>query len=180
MSTLQQIRHDITRAWDHVRDGWERLYDQAAGAVTRFTHKGARPTREHGGRGLDLRGGLRVPAWGSTLPSGGWGVLAAEVSDDEDKIVVRLEAPGMAKDDFELQVTDGYLVVRGEKRVEREECKGRYHVTECAYGHFERAIPLPDEVESDKAKASYKKGVLRVEMPKDKARRRQPIKVTVH
>ena len=180
MSTLQQIRHDITRAWDHVRDGWERLSDQAAGAVTRFTHKGARPTREHGGRGLDLWGGLRAPAWGSTLPSGGWGVLAAEVSDNDDKIVVRLEAPGMAKDDFELQVMDGYLVVRGEKRVEREESKGRYHVTECAYGHFERAIPLPDEVESDKAKASYKHGVLRVEMPKDQARRREPIKVSVH
>jgi HSP20 family protein len=86
----------------------------------------------------------------------------------------------MAKDDFELQVMDGYLVVRGEKRVEREESKGRYHVTECAYGHFERAIPLPDEVESDKAKASYKQGVLRVELPKDKASRREPIKVSVH
>jgi HSP20 family protein len=180
MSTLQQIGQDITRAWDHVRDGWERLYDQAAGAVTRFTHKGARPIRERGGRSLDLWSGFRAPAWGTTLPSGGWGVLAAEVSDDEDKIVVRLEAPGMNKDDFELQVMDGYLVVRGEKRVEREESKGRYHVTECAYGHFERAIPLPDEVESGKAKASYKHGVLRVEIPKDKSRRREPIKVTVH
>lgn len=184
MSTLQQIGHDITRAWDHVRDGWERLYDQAAGAVTRFTHPRARPTREHAGRSLDLWGGFpapawRAPAWG-TLPGGGWGVLAAEVSDHDDKIVVRLEAPGMAKDDFELQVMDGYLVVRGEKRVEREESKGHYHVTECAYGHFERAIPLPDEVESDKAKASYKQGVLRVELPKDKASRREPIKVSVH
>jgi HSP20 family protein len=113
------------------------------------------------------------------LPSGGWGVLAAEVSDDGDKVVVRLEAPGMAKDDFDLQVMDGYLVVRGEKRLEREETKGRYHVTECAYGHFERAIPLPDEVDTAKASASYKRGVLRVELPKDASHRRAPIKVAV-
>jgi HSP20 family protein len=180
MSTLQHIQQDITRAWDHVREGWERLYEQASGAVTRFTHKNKEATRESSGRSLDLWGGFHRPASGMTRPSGGWGVLAAEVSDDGDKVVVRLEAPGMAKDDFDLQVIDGYLVVRGEKRLEREETKGRYHVTECAYGHFERAIPLPDEVDTAKASASYKRGVLRVELPKDASHRRAPIKVAVH
>jgi HSP20 family protein len=148
--------------------------------VTRFTHKGKEATRESNGRSLDLWGSFHRPAWGMTLPGGGWGVLAAEVSDDGDKVVVRLEAPGMAKDDFDLQVMDGYLIVRGEKRLEREETKGRYHVTECAYGHFERAIPLPDEVDTAKASASYKRGVLRVELPKDASHRRAPIKVAVH
>ncbi len=180
MSTLQQIQQDMSRAWDQVRNGWERLSEQAAGAVTRFTHKGAAATRRSSGRSLDLWGGFHPAPWESMLPGGGWGVLAAEVSDDEDQVVVRLEAPGMAKDDFELQVQDGYLVVRGEKRLEREKSKGRYHVSECAYGDFERAIPLPDEVDTAGAMASYRHGVLRVELPKDRSQRRAPIKVAVH
>ena len=85
----------------------------------------------------------------------------------------------MHKQDFDIQVLDQYLVVRGEKQVERERSEGRYHVTECAYGSFERAIPLPEEVESAKAKASYKKGVLRVELPKSAASRRRTIHVDV-
>jgi HSP20 family protein len=47
-------------------------------------------------------------------------------------------------------------VVRGEKRIERERTQGRYHVTECAYGSFERAIPLPERVAPEKAHAKYK------------------------
>lgn len=59
-----------------------------------------------------------------------------------------------------------YLIVRGEKRVTREEMQGRWQITECAYGSFERAIPLPAPVDSDQASASYEQGVLRVELPK--------------
>jgi HSP20 family protein len=107
-------------------------------------------------------------------------VLAAEVFDDEDNVIVRLEAPGMNKDDFDLKVVGEHLVVRGENRIERERTQGRYHVTECAYGSFERAIPLPERVKSDKAHAKYKNGVLRVELPKAEPRRRRTFKVDVN
>ena len=111
--------------------------------------------------------------------SSGWGVLAAEVFDNEDRVIVRLEAPGMEPDEFRLEVVDDMLVVRGEKQLQRERTEGRYHVTECAYGSFERAIPLPDEVESDKASARYRRGVLRVELPKPATRHSRRIKVKV-
>jgi HSP20 family protein len=78
----------------------------------------------------------------------------------------------MERDDFDLQVLDDYLVVRGEKQLERERTEGQYHVTECAYGSFERAIPLPGEVETGKARARYTRGVLRVELPKTAGGRR--------
>ncbi|MCB1674950.1 MAG: Hsp20/alpha crystallin family protein [Halioglobus sp.] len=113
------------------------------------------------------------------MRSAGWGVLAAEVFDDDDHILVRLEAPGLEKSDFDLEVLDNYLVVRGEKQIERERTAGRYHVTECAYGRFERAIPLPEDVESAKAMASYKNGVLRVELPKSAHTRRKRVAVKV-
>jgi len=101
------------------------------------------------------------------------------VFDDDDKVVVRLETPGMDRGDFDLQVTHNHLVIRGEKRIARERTEGRYHVAECAYGRFERAIPLPEEVEAGKASASYKNGVLRVALPKSASRRTKKITVKV-
>jgi HSP20 family protein len=168
MSTMQQLREGLNEAWDTLMDGWQRLYRRAAGAITRFT-----PGKKEGDAGAPREG--REMAVRST----GWGVLAAEVFDDDDKVVVRLEAPGMVNDDFDLQVLDDYLVVRGEKQIERERTEGSYYVTECAYGSFERAIPLPDEVDAGKANATYKNGVLRVELPKSVSRRRRTIKVDV-
>lgn len=151
MSTLHQLRTGLSEAWDAIVEGWQRFYRRAAGAITRFTP---------GKRGDDTE------RHELTVRSTGWGVLASEVYDDDDKIVVRLEAPGMEKGDFDLQVLDDYLVIRGEKHLERESTKGNYRVTECAYGEFERAFLLPEEVEADKARATYKNGVLRVELPK--------------
>lgn len=168
MSAIHQMREGLNEAWGTLVDGWQRLYRHAAGAITRFSpgEKGEQPHDAARVQGTDVR-------------SAGWGVLAAEVFDGDDSVVVRLEAPGMEKADFDLQVFDNYLRVRGEKRVERERTEGRYHVTECAYGAFERAIPLPEGAESNNARASYSNGVLRVELPKAESRRRREIKVDV-
>ncbi|HNO75972.1 MAG TPA: Hsp20/alpha crystallin family protein [Nitrosomonas mobilis] len=164
MSTFHQLKEGLNEAWGTLIDGWQRLYRRAAGAITRFTP---------GKRGDEATGQELA------VRSTGWGVLASEVFDDDDKIVIRLEAPGMDKGDFDLQVQDDYLVIRGEKRLERESTEGNYHVTECAYGHFERAIPLSDEVVSDKARATYKEGVLRVELPKSNHGRRKKVTVEI-
>lgn len=168
MSTLQQLREGLSEAWDTLMEGWQRLYRRAAGAITRFT-----PT------GKEEQGETRQEGQEIVARSSGWGLLAAEVFDDDDKVVVHLEAPGMDKNDFALQVRDDYLVVRGNKRFHRERSEGRYHVMECAYGRFERAVPLPDEVETDGAKATYDHGVLRVELPKSATRRRRSITIDV-
>ena len=105
--------------------------------------------------------------------------MAAEVFDDDDKVIVRLEAPGMDKKEFDLQVIDDVLIVRGEKRIQREHTEGQYHVKECAYGRFERAIGLPDEVDSNKAQADYKNGIIRIELPKSANKRHKRIKVEI-
>jgi HSP20 family protein len=162
------LREGLNEAWDTLVDGWQRLYRRAAGAITRFT-PGKKAREDEQGVGQEI-----------AVRSAGWGVLAAEVFDDDDQIVVRLEAPGLDKSDFDLEVLDNYLVVRGEKQIERERTEGCYHVTECAYGRFERAIPLPQEVDSGKARANYKNGVLRIELPKVASRRRRTITVDVH
>ena len=167
MSTLQQLRHEVSNAWERVVEGWEHLYRRAAGALTRFTTGG----RQDEPKDADRRE--------LAIRSSGWGLLAAEVFDDDDRVVVRLEAPGLNKEDLDLEVVDDYLVVRGEKQIARERTQGRYHVSECAYGRFERAIPLPDAVETGKASATYGKGVLRVELPKAPSQRRRTLKIQV-
>ncbi len=164
MSTLHQIREGLNEALGAVTDGWQKLYRQAAGALTHFTHDKKSDDRTQESKDLAVR-------------SSGWGVLTAEVFDDNDKVLVRLEAPGMEKNDFDLQILDNYLVIRGEKQVERERTEGHYHVTECAYGRFERAIPLPDEVDTTKSNATYKNGVLRVELQKSDSRPRKTIQI---
>jgi HSP20 family protein len=167
MPTLHQIREGLSGSWDSMVDGWQGLYRRAAGAITQFGPL-AKKEKQEGTSEKDI-----------ALCSVGWGVLAAEVFEDDDTVNVRFEAPGMEKGDFSIHVQDNYLVVRGEKQTGRERKEGRYYVTECAYGAFERAIPLPEEVDSSKAHAKYRKGVLTIELPKKPSRRCKTVNVEV-
>ncbi len=167
MATWQQVREGVGRAWDSFVDGWQQLYQRASGAITRF----APGTSSKAGSGTENKDLDRR--------SSGWGVLAAEVFDDSKNVVVRLEAPGLEAEEIDLKVLDNMLIVRGEKHQQREREDGHYHIVECAYGAFERAIPLPAEVDANKAKADYKRGVLTVELPKFKTEKTTPIRVKV-
>lgn len=165
MSTLQQLRHGLNRAWDHIAEGWRELSERAGHALTRFrpySHQGELETADE----QVLQNASR------------WGLLAAEVRETADAVEVRLEAPGLEPDDFEIEVADGdVLVVRGEKRLERRRQEGHYSIMERAFGRFERAIPLPVAVEEDGAKARYRRGVLTVELPKSRSGRLRRIPV---
>lgn len=165
MATLQQLRNGLERAWDNLAEGWHHLRERATSALTRFS---PRP-----------RGGELETAEEQMIRHGSrWGLLAAEVVEGENDITVRLEAPGMEADGFEIHAMDDILVVRGEKHAQREEDYGRYHVMERAYGYFERAIPLPAPVNEDGARATYRRGVLRITLPKTAAAQRRRIEVT--
>ncbi|MBN2498155.1 MAG: Hsp20/alpha crystallin family protein [Deltaproteobacteria bacterium] len=101
------------------------------------------------------------------------GSLAPNV-DIEDKgkdLVVSVELPGMDSDDVEVQLADNALTIKGEKKSEQTEEHDGYYMSERSFGSFQRIVPLPVEVEPDKAEASFKKGVLTVRLPKsDRAR----------
>ncbi len=167
MATWQQLREGVGRVWDSLLDGWHQLYERASGAITRF------------GPGHGKEGSTDTDRQELARRSSGWGVLAAEVFDDPKRVVVRLEAPGLEPDEIDLQVINNMLVVRGEKHLQREHNHGHYHILECAYGSFERAIPLPAEVNSEQAEAQYKHGILRVELPKTTTQKTSGIKVRI-
>jgi HSP20 family protein len=89
-----------------------------------------------------------------------------DVSETDKEVKVCAEIPGVDAKDIDVSVEDGTLTVRGEKKYEREENEKRQYRMERSYGSFERAIRLPAEVDESKAKAEFKKGLLRLTLPK--------------
>lgn len=164
MSTMNQLRSGAARAWDTISHGWRELVERTGDALTRF----------HPSHGDDLE--TRADDFARRGPR--WGILAAEIRLDEDQVEVSLEAPGMEKDAFDIQVIDDMLVIQGEKKFERESSRGEYFVMERAYGRFERAIQLPTPVEEEGTRAVYKRGVLRVTLPRRASSAVRRIQVT--
>lgn len=104
---------------------------------------------------------------GVTAPGGNGGFWPSmEVKEGDGAIEITAELPGMDEKDIEIDARDGLLFIRGEKRSETDEKKKNYRMVERCYGAFERSIPIPTGVDASKIKASMKKGVLRVEIPK--------------
>ncbi|RJG13970.1 Hsp20/alpha crystallin family protein [Pseudomonas cavernicola] len=153
MNKLSELKHGLEETWNSLSEGWRHLRDRTNGALTRFTPS-AKAT-ESAPSPAELQ-----------FPPAGWALLAGDLFEDNDKFVVRLEAPGLDKQDFDLEVRSDVLIVRGEKRYAQESGSGRYRVRQCAFGSFHRSIPLPIPVIAEKATANYRNGVLRIELPK--------------
>ncbi|MFO8058847.1 MAG: Hsp20/alpha crystallin family protein [bacterium] len=99
------------------------------------------------------------------------------VKEKKDKIEVTAELPGMKEDDVELSLDGNNLVLKGEKKHERESDEEGYHVVERGYGSFYRRIPVPSEIDEDKVEAEFKDGVLNVTLPKTETGKQKSIKV---
>jgi HSP20 family protein len=91
-----------------------------------------------------------------------------DVRETAKEIRVTAELPGMEEKDLEVSLLDGALTIKGEKSEEHEEEKGDVHRSERQYGMFQRTIPLPSEVDAEKVNARFKKGVLKITLPKTK------------
>ena len=89
-----------------------------------------------------------------------------DLTETDKEIRVSAELPGLEEKDIEVTMTDGALNIRGEKREEKTEEEKNYYRSERRYGSFERTIPLPAEIDSDKVQAEFKRGVLTVRIPK--------------
>ncbi len=88
-----------------------------------------------------------------------------DVLEREGQVVVRADLPGMSKDDIKVEVSDGLLTIQGERKNEKKEEREGYCYSECSYGSFYRAVPLPEGAEASKATADFRNGVLEVTVP---------------
>jgi len=91
-----------------------------------------------------------------------------DVADKRKHLEITVELPGMAAEDVDVDVRDGALVIRGEKRMEESSEEEGFYRTERSFGVFERLIPLPAEVDTEKTEATFDNGVLKVRLPKAK------------
>ncbi len=93
-------------------------------------------------------------------------VPAVDITDTADKVMVKVEIPGMEAKDIEISLSGDILTIKGEKKAEKEEKGENFYLVERSSGSFSRSLRLPNMVEGDKIEASYKHGVLTLTCPK--------------
>ena len=153
MEPLNELRSrlgdKVGRVWERLTEGWRELLSRSGDALTHFDSSsdaaGARPPRRD-------------------FPQ--WSLLAGETWETAQSVIIRIEVPGMRKDDLDISIRGNELVVRGLKRSDGEHEGRRYGLMERAYGTFERTIPITHDVDRDGAEVSYQDGVITVILPK--------------
>lgn len=151
---MERIREDLGQTWRWLADGWRSLSRKAANALTYFS-----------------------PDKPETGAPGQWGLMAVDVSDRTDRMILELEAPGLDRDEIEVTVEVDRVIVTGTRSYSADRTEGAMHISERAFGRFQRVIPLPEKGATDGASAVYKRGVLTIEVPKAAPPQRHKIRI---
>ena len=114
--------------------------------------------------------------WEGPLSTTAWNPLA-DIFENDNEVVVKAELPGMNANDIEVRLENNVLVLKGERRFEKETKEENYHRVEREYGTFSRTFALPTAVNGDKVTAEYKDGVLKIVMPKKEETKPKSIKI---
>ena len=101
-----------------------------------------------------------------------------DMYDEDDRIIIKAELPGMEKKDISVDVKDQVLTLRGERKYDHEVKEEKYYRRERAYGKFQRAFSLPADVDSENIKAEFKDGLLKIEVPKPE--KQKPKEIAIH
>lgn len=128
---------------------------------------------------FDFAGGGLPDTWaGSGLERGTW-APQVETFRRGDQLVVRADLPGMKKDNVNVEVEEDTLLISGERQDEFKEERDDYYRSERSYGRFYRAIPLPEGIDPNSAKAEFKDGVLEISMPVPKEPQRENRRIDI-
>jgi len=100
-----------------------------------------------------------------SLAMGTWSP-AVDMFEKDDQVVIKAELPGLDKNDISLDLQNGVLTLKGERKYENEVKEENYYRREMSCGKFIRSFTLPADVDADKIKAEFQKGLLTVEVPK--------------
>ncbi len=100
-----------------------------------------------------------------------------EVKETDDRYVIRMDIPGVEKENVKIEISDNTLIVSGERKEEKEEKEANYYRREIAYGSFYRAIQLPSDINPEEIKARYENGVLTITVPKSEKAKKREIKI---
>lgn len=101
--------------------------------------------------------------YGQLVGQGAW-MPSVDITETDEEFLVKVEIPEVRKEDLDVEVNNGMLVIKGERREEKEDRK--LHRTERFYGHFERSFSLPDNVREDNISAEQRDGMLYIHIGK--------------
>lgn len=138
-------------------DPWQEIED----LFDRYTRAVGRP------RGA--QGELAVAEWAPRV----------DISETDREFTIKAEIPEVKKEEVKVAVDNGVLTIQGERKQEKEEKDKKYHRIERFYGSFARSFTLPDNVDTEKIKASFKDGMLNLSIPKIEEPKRKAIEVKV-
>jgi HSP20 family protein len=105
---------------------------------------------------------------------------SVDVKEDEKEMLIKAELPGLDEKDVEVTLTDGTLTIKGEKKEEKEDRGKHYYRMERSYGAFNRVVALPEGLDTDRANASFKNGVLNISLPKTEEATKNVKKITIN
>jgi HSP20 family protein len=120
----------------------------------------------------------RTPFGEEEISQGAW-IPAVDIYETPESIVLKAELPGISREDINVEVKDGMLTLKGEKRLEREVQEENYHRVERSYGAFQRAFTLPNTIQQEKVKARFKDGILEITLAKAEGAKPKQIKVEI-
>jgi HSP20 family protein len=106
-------------------------------------------------------------------------VPAVDIYEDTQKVMLKLEVPGIDQKDLDVRIEDHTLTVKGERKFESEEKEQNFHRIERRYGSFYRAFTLPSTVDTENVAASYNAGVLKLELKKKPEAQPKQIEIKV-
>jgi HSP20 family protein len=149
----------VPDVWRSFRGEMDRLFD-------RFGFPSLR-------RMFDMEPGWR-PASSFTFSA-----PAIDMSEDDKAYKIAAELPGLDAKDVDVSITGNTLVLKGEKRQEKEEKEKNYYFSERAYGSFQRAFELPGSIDRDKISADFSKGVLTITLPKTPEAQKEQKKIQI-
>jgi HSP20 family protein len=152
--THESVKEDLARGWEPFR-GIEYLQKEMNRLFERMIPAGT----------TDIRSLSYFPA--------------AEVQELDDEIVLRLEVPGMESKDLNVEITESWISISGERKSENSSNEDGVLRSEFHYGSFERRIPLPANISLDQAKAECKNGMLTLRLPKTHTNNKKKVKLTV-
>jgi HSP20 family protein len=110
------------------------------------------------------------------LFGGAW-TPAVDVLESKDKLTVKAELPGFRREDLEVSVHENNLTISGERKAEEDRKDAEFYRSERFYGRFQRSIPLPFSVDTEKIEAHYRDGVLTITLPKSEHAKAKQIQV---
>lgn len=148
--------------WQSLRTEMDRLFD-------RFTAGFAMPS---------FREMFDTPAFATA--SSVMRPPAIDVSEDAAAYTITAELPGVSERDLDITMSNGMLVIKGEKRQESEQKDKNYYVSERSYGGFQRSFAVPEGVDDSKVAAQFAKGVLTITLPKTQAAQQSQKKIEVN